>query len=59
MGPSFRLQLNTIESHSYLMSTLQLIAAGHPENRIDELLPWSLQPSNKNPLWGPSEHFHS
>ncbi|WP_442971048.1 PAS domain S-box protein [Roseovarius sp. D0-M9] len=30
----------------YLKSTLEAIAAGHPQQRIDELLPWNFRPSN-------------
>ncbi|WP_435594217.1 transposase domain-containing protein, partial [Rhodovulum tesquicola] len=30
---------------AYLKSTLEAIAAGHPQGRLDELLPWNYQPS--------------
>ncbi|WP_371588343.1 hypothetical protein [Pseudoruegeria sp. SK021] len=29
-----------------MKSTLEAIAAGHPENRIDDLLPWNFQQSS-------------
>ena len=38
-------KLNDVEPHVYLTATLQKIAAGHPKNRIDELLPWNFKPS--------------
>nr|WP_290443004.1 hypothetical protein [Rhodovulum tesquicola] len=28
-----------------MKSTLEAIAAGHPQGRLDELLPWNYQPS--------------
>lgn len=33
-------KLNGIDPQSYLTATLEKIAAGHPNSRIDELLPW-------------------
>ena len=39
-------KINGVEPFAYLKSTLEAIAAGHPQNRIDELLPWSFQPSS-------------
>jgi len=32
----------------YLKATLEAIAAGHPKNRIDDLLPWNFTPSRRN-----------
>ena len=32
-------KLNRIEPYAYLKATLAAIAAGHPESRIDELMP--------------------
>jgi hypothetical protein len=37
-------KINGVEPFSYLKATLEAIAAGHPKNRIDDLLPWNLQP---------------
>ncbi|WP_419741181.1 IS66 family transposase [Ruegeria sp.] len=39
-------KLNGVEPNAYLTSTLQKIAAGHPQSRIDELLPWNFQKSS-------------
>jgi len=33
-------KLNNVEPYAYLKATLEAIAAGHPEARIDELMPW-------------------
>ncbi|WP_354378561.1 transposase domain-containing protein [Thalassospira sp. MBR-102] len=30
---------------AYLKATLEAIAKGHPQSRIDELLPWNMMPS--------------
>lgn len=38
-------KLNGVEPFAYLKSTLEAIAAGHPKNRVDELLPWNFNPS--------------
>ncbi|MBM7070131.1 transposase domain-containing protein, partial [Actibacterium sp. 188UL27-1] len=32
-----------------LRTTLERIASGHPQNRLDELLPWSFNASQANP----------
>ena len=34
-------KLNRVEPYAYLKSTLEAIAAGFPNSRIDELLPWA------------------
>ncbi|WP_296762476.1 IS66 family transposase [Sediminimonas sp.] len=39
-------KINGVEPFAYLKATLEAIAAGHPKNRIDELLPWNFQPSS-------------
>ena len=39
-------KINGVEPFAYLKSTLEAIAAGHPQNRIDDLLPWNFQPSS-------------
>lgn len=38
-------KINGVEPFAYLKATLGAIAAGHPQNRIDELLPWNFKPS--------------
>jgi transposase len=35
-----------VEPFAYLRTTLEAIAAGHPDSRIDELLPWNFNPSS-------------
>ncbi len=39
-------KINSVEPFAYLKSTLEAIAAGHPKNRIDDLLPWNFKPSS-------------
>lgn len=39
-------KINKVEPFAYLKATLEAIAAGHPQHRIDELLPWNFQPSS-------------
>ena len=38
-------RLNAVEPHAWLKSTLEKIAAGHPQSRLRELLPWNLDPA--------------
>ena len=37
-------KMNGVEPHAWLRSTLEKIAAGHPQSRIHELLPWNFDP---------------
>ena len=37
-------KLNRVEPYAWLKATLEAIAAGHPNSRIDELLPWTFKP---------------
>lgn len=39
-------KINGVEPFAYMKATLEAIAAGHPKNRIDDLLPWNFQPSS-------------
>jgi transposase len=39
-------RINGVEPFAYLKATLQAIATGHPQDRIDELLPWNTTPSS-------------
>jgi hypothetical protein len=39
-------KINSVEPFAYLKATLEAIAAGHPQTRIDELLPWNFKPSS-------------
>ena len=34
-------KLNGVNPHTWLRASLEAIAAGHPNSRIDELLPWN------------------
>ena len=34
-------KLNGVNPHIWLRASLEAIAAGHPNSRIDELLPWN------------------
>ncbi len=39
-------KINGVEPFAWLKATLTTIAAGHPKNRIDDLLPWNFKPSS-------------
>jgi transposase len=39
-------KVNGVEPFAYLKATLEAIASGHPQSRIDNLLPWNFQPSS-------------
>jgi transposase len=39
-------KINGVEPFAYLKATLEAIAAGHLQGRIDELLPWNFKPSS-------------
>ena len=34
-------KLNSVEPHAYLADVMTRIVSGHPNSRIDELLPWA------------------
>ncbi len=34
-------KINSVEPYVWMKATLKAIATGHPQSRIDELLPWS------------------
>jgi len=36
--------LNEIEPFAWLKTALEAIAAGHPKDRIDDLMPWAFKP---------------
>jgi len=38
-------KINNVEPFAYIKATLQAIAQGHPQDRLDELLPWNFKPS--------------
>ena len=39
-------KLNGVEPHAWLKATLEAIAAGHPNSRLDDLLPWNFASSS-------------
>ena len=39
-------KLNGVNTHAWLKGTLEAIVAGHPNSRIDELLPWNFKPTS-------------
>ena len=39
-------KMNGVEPYAWLKSTLEKIAAGHPQSRIHELLPWNFGPAS-------------
>ncbi|SFO52412.1 Transposase [Paracoccus pantotrophus] len=39
-------KINGVEPFAYLKATLQAVAAGHPQARIDDLLPWNFKPAS-------------
>nr|WP_265506008.1 IS66 family transposase [Paracoccus rhizosphaerae] len=39
-------KINGIEPFAYLKATLQAIANGHPQSRLDDLLPWNFKTSS-------------
>ena len=34
-------KLNDVNPHAYLTDVLQRLIAGHPQSRIDDLMPWA------------------
>ena len=38
--------MNGVEPCAWLKSTLEKIAAGHPQSKIHELLPWNFDPAS-------------
>jgi len=39
-------KINGVEPFAYLQSTLTASASGHPQSRLDDLLPWNFNPSS-------------
>ena len=37
-------KLNGVEPYAWMKATLEAIANGHPQSRIDELMPWAFKP---------------
>jgi len=38
-------KINRVEPFAYIKATLEAIASGHPQSRIDDLLPWNFKTS--------------
>ena len=38
-------KLNQVELFAYIRDVLKQLVAGHPVNRLDELLPWNWKPA--------------
>ncbi|MBK1666649.1 IS66 family transposase [Rhodovibrio sodomensis] len=36
-------KLNGVDPYAYLKATLEALAAGHPQSRLDELMPWNFR----------------
>jgi transposase len=39
-------KMNGVDPAAYLTATLEAIARGHPNSRLDELLPWAAKPAS-------------
>ena len=39
-------KMNGVEPYAWLKSTLERVAAGHPQSRLHELLPWNFDPAS-------------
>jgi hypothetical protein len=37
-------KLNGVEPYAWMKATLEAIANGHPQSRIDEMMPWAFKP---------------
>ena len=38
-------KLNAVNPHGYLTDALERLVAGHPQSRIDDLMPWAHRPA--------------
>ena len=39
-------KMNGIDPFAYLKATLEALANGHPQSRIDDLMPWAFKPTS-------------
>ena len=39
-------KVNGVDPFAYLKATLEAVAAGHPQAKIDDLLPWNFKPAS-------------
>jgi transposase len=42
-------KLNSVDPYAWMKATLEAIADGHPQSRIDELMPWAFKSSPPAP----------
>ncbi|HEY8260580.1 MAG TPA: transposase [Methylosinus sp.] len=42
-------KLNNVDPYAWMKATLEAIADGHPQSRIDELMPWAFKSSSPSP----------
>jgi transposase len=42
-------KLNSVDPYAWMKATLEAIADGHPQSRIDELMPWAFKSSSPTP----------
>ena len=40
-------KLNSVDPYAYLADVITKIVNGHPNNQIDELLPWAYAPADR------------
>ena len=45
--------MNGIDPFAYLKATLQALADGHPQGRLDDLMPWAFKPASSRAGHGP------
>jgi hypothetical protein len=48
-------KLNGVDSVAYLAATLRAILDGHPQNRIEDLMPWRFQTASSPAAQGTAE----
>jgi len=39
-------KLNNVDPVAYITNTLQAILDGHPQSRVEELMPWNFHPAS-------------
>ena len=45
-SPIATAKMNGIDAFAYLKATLEALANGHPQSRIDDLMPWAFKPAS-------------
>jgi transposase len=46
--------LNSVDPYAWMKATLEAITDGHPQSRIDELMPWAVKSSSPTPAARPA-----